>query len=276
MVLGGLVFLTRLGRPDQSDIQHRREWYPRTPYIVALMLSVILAGFLLGKSPNPMESAVKIFKSMVGLYPDPMAKISAFLFFIVLAIVGNKVICGWACPFGVLQELIYSIPILRRIKRKKLPFMLTNTIRAALFAVMLLVLFGIIGGRKGTVIYHYINPFNLFNVDFETFSILLTVIIVLLGSFIVYRPFCQFICPFGFVSWIAEQLSIFRVRIDKDTCTECGVCIKVCPLEATKGRVEGKTFPADCFSCACCLNVCPADAIHYKSVFTKDIEKYSP
>ena len=273
LVLGGLVFLTRLGRPDLSDVEHRSGWYPRTPYMVFLMLSVIVAGFLLGKSPNPMEGAVKIFKSMVGLYPDPMAKVTAFLFFIILAVIGNKIICGWACPFGALQELIYSIPVLKRIKQRKLPFVLTNTIRAGLFAAMLLFLFGIIGGRKGTVIYHYLNPFNLFNLDFETVSILLTVILALLGSFVIYRPFCQFICPFGFISWIAERFSIIRVRIDKDKCTECGTCIKACPLEAAEGLVYGKRLRADCFSCARCLNVCPVDAIQYKPVFEKTISR---
>jgi ferredoxin len=265
LVLGGLVFLVRLGRPDLSGDEHRNGLYPRAPYLVFLLLSVLVAGFLLGKSPNPMEGAVKLFKSMVGLYPDPIAKAIAFLFFIVLAVVGNKIICGWACPFGSLQELIYSVPILRRIKQRKLPFVLSNTIRAGLFAAMLLFLFGIIGGRKGTVIYHHLNPFNLFDLDFETFSILLTVILASLGSFIVYRPFCQLICPFGLISWIAERFSIIRVRIDKDQCTECGVCIKACPLDAAKGRVYAKRLPADCFSCARCLNVCPVDAIRYES-----------
>ena len=265
LVLGGLVFLARLGHPDLSGDEHRNGLYPRAPYLVFLLLSVLVAGFLLGKSPNPMEGAVKLFKSMVGLYPDPIAKAIAFLFFIVLAVVGNKIICGWACPFGSLQELIYSVPILRRIKQRKLPFVLANTIRAGLFAAMLLFLFGIIGGRKGTVIYHHLNPFNLFDLDFENFSILLTVILASLGSFIVYRPFCQLICPFGLISWIAERFSIIRVRIDKDKCTECGVCIEACPLEAAKGRVYAKRLPADCFSCARCLNVCPVDAIRYES-----------
>ena len=275
LVLGGLVFLARLGRPDLSDVEHRREWYPRTPYIVSLLVSVIFAGFLMGKSPNPMEGVVKIFKSMVGLYPDPMVKAIAFLFFIGLAVVGNKMICGWACPFGSLQELIYSIPILKKIKQRKLPFLLTNTIRAGLFAAMMLFLFGIMGGRKGTVIYHYLNPFSLFNLDFETVSILLTVIFASLGSFIVYRPFCQLICPFGFVSWIAERVSILRVRIDKNKCTECGVCIKACPLEAAKGRVYAKRWMADCFSCARCLNVCPVDAIQYTFFFKKGVTRRS-
>ena len=266
LVLWGLVFLVRLGRPDGSDVKNRRDWYPRIPYIISLLFSIIVAGFLLGKSPNPMEGLVKVFKSMVGLYPDPGIKIIAFGFFIILAVIGNKMICGWACPFGALQEIIYSIPILRRIKQKKLPFILTNTIRAGLFLTTFLFLFGIIGGRKGTVIYHYVNPFNLFNLDFENLSILLTVIIALGGAFIIYRPFCQLICPFGFISWIAERFSIFRIRIDKDKCTQCGACIKVCPLEAAKGRVAGNRLPADCYSCARCLNVCPVDAIQYRSV----------
>jgi ferredoxin len=266
LVLWGLVFLVRLGRPDLSGVDQKVQWYPRLPYLIPLAVSAIVAGFALGKSPNPMEGAVKVFKSMVGLYPDPMAKVIALLFFIVLAIVGNKLICGWACPFGALQELIYSIPILGRIKQRKVPFVLTNTIRAALFAAMLLFLFGIAGGQKGMVIYHYVNPFNLFNLDFETLSILLTVIITLLVSFVLYRPFCQLICPFGFLSWIAERLSLFRIRIDKDKCTECGACIKACPLEAAEGRVYSSKLPADCFSCARCLNVCPVDAIQYRSI----------
>ena len=272
LVLLGLVFLVRLGRPDKSDSKNYRTWYPKTPYIIALLLSVIVAGFILGKSPNPMEGTVKVFKSMIGLYPDPTFKAIAFAFFIMLAVAGNKIICGWACPFGALQELIYSVPILRKIKKRKLPFIFTNTIRICLFITVLLLMFGIIGGRKGFIIYHYLNPFNLFNLDFEAFSILLTVIIALLVSFAIYRPFCQFICPFGLVSWIAERFSIFRVRIDKEKCTQCGACIKACPLEAAEGRVNGKKMPADCFSCARCLNVCPVDAIQYASFLKKGIK----
>jgi len=200
---------------------------------------------------------------MVGLYPDPIVKVIALAFFIILAVVGNKIICGWACPFGALQELIFSLPILRKIKKKKIPFVLTNSIRAIVFALMLLFLFAIIGGRKGFVIYHYVNPFNLFNLDFESLSIWLTIIIVLLISFFAYRPFCQLICPFGFVSWIAERFSIFRVRVDKNLCNQCGACAKVCPTEAAKGIVAGKKLPADCFSCGRCLTSCPVDAIKY-------------
>jgi len=263
LVLFGLVYLVRLGRPDGSPLAERKSWYPRWPYVAALAVAVGVCGFALGKSPNPMESAVKVFKSFVGLYPSVADKVWAFAFFAALALVGSKLICGWACPFGALQELIYHLPILRKLKKRKLPFVVSNTIRSILFVATLLMLFGVVGGRKGFVIYHYMNPFNLFNFDIETVSVGATIAAALVMSFGFYRPFCQFVCPFGLLSWLLERVSIFRVKIDRGRCTHCGACISACPLDAAKDRVAGKTFPADCFSCARCLNVCPVDAIHY-------------
>ena len=263
LVLFGLVFLVRLGRPDGSPASERKTWYPRWPYVLTLVLAVAICGFALGKSPNPMEGAVKVFKSFVGLYPSVAGKIMAFAFFAVLAVIGNKLICGWACPFGALQELIYSLPMLRKLKKRKLPFVVSNTIRGALFIVMLLLLFGIVGGRKGLVVYHFMNPFNLFNFDIETVWVGATIVVALVASFGFYRPFCQFICPFGFLSWLLERLSIFRVKIDHTRCNGCRACVRACPLDAAEGRLAGKVLPADCFSCGRCLNVCPADAISY-------------
>jgi len=269
VVLFGLVYLTRFGRPDNANISERKLWYPRMPYILCLLAVVLVCGFVLGKSPNPMEGTVKVFKSMVGLYPSVIDKLVALGFFVVLAIVGNKLICGWACPFGALQELFYSLPIFRKVKRWKAPFWLTNAIRGGLFCVVLLFLFGVVGGRKGFVIYHYLNPFNLFNLDFDHWLILLTVVVSLTLALFTYRPFCHFICPFGFVSWIAERFSLTRVKIGRKKCTNCGLCIKACPTQAAKDGVLNKLFSADCFSCARCLNVCPQDAIKYGFVLSK-------
>jgi len=263
LTLFGLIYLVRLGRPDGSPASERKTWYPRWPYVATLVLAVAIGGFALGKSPNPMESAVKVFKSLVGLYPSIGAKAGAFALFAVLAIIGNKLICGWACPFGALQELIYHLPILKKLKKRRVPFVVSNTVRGALLIATLLLLFGIVGGRKGFVIYHFVNPFNLFNLDIETVTVGASILVALVVSFGFYRPFCQFICPFGFLSWLLERLSVFRVKIDHDCCTNCLACVNACPTDAAKDRVAGKAFPADCFSCTRCLNVCPVDAIHY-------------
>jgi len=267
LVLWALVFLIRLGRPDGSAVSDRKHWYPHAPYILALLVAVLVCGFMLGKSPNPMEGAVKVFKSMVGLYPSVWDKLVMFLFFIALAIVGNKLVCGWACPFGAMQELLYSLPILKRSKRRKVPFLVSNLVRGSLFLLMLLLLFGIVGDRKGFVIYHFMNPFNLFNLDFEALPILITTVVALVLALAIYRPFCQFVCPFGLISWLAERFSLVRVRINRDLCTDCGACVRACPLDAAKSKVKGGLFGADCYSCARCLNVCPDDAIAYRCVF---------
>ena len=147
--------------------------------------------------------------------------------------------------------------------------MLSNTVRGGLFVVVLLLLFGVVGRQKGLVLYHYVNPFNLFNFDIETVSIGITIVLVLVLSFGRYRPFCQFVCPFGFLSWLLERVSVFRVKIDRDRCIECGACARACPLEAAEGRLAGRLLPADCFSCARCLNVCPVDAVAYGPVWKK-------
>jgi len=275
LVLWGLVFLCRLGRPDGSSKSEKRTWYPRAPYIWTLVIAGILSGFWLGKSPNPMEGVVKVFKSMVGLYPSVADKVIGLVFFLALAVVGNKLICGWACPFGALQELLYSLPILKRIKRRKIPFLLSNTVRALIFFMALMLLFGIIGGRGGFVLYHSLNPFNLFDLDFDNLGITLTIVIALLLSLMVYRPFCQFICPFGLISWLAERLSLAKVRINRARCDACGACAQACPLDAAKDRVAGKRLPADCYSCARCLRVCPQDAITYTWDFSRSADAKS-
>ena len=267
--LFGLVWLTRLGRPDGSPNSERRSWYPQAPYIATLVVAVLACGFALGKSPNPMEGAVKIFKGFVGLQPSMAAVIFGFVFFVGLAVVGNKLVCGWTCPFGALQELIYSLPILKRVKRKKLPFVVTNLVRGGLFVLMLLLLFGIVGGKKGFVVYHFMNPFNLFNWTFETPTILATVVLCAGLAFVTYRPFCQLICPFGFVSWLAERISLNRVRIDRNRCTQCGACSRACPLQSAEHIVAGKVFGADCYSCARCLRVCSEEALDYGFAFGK-------
>ena len=263
LVFFGLVYLTRVGRPGNGDASSRERWYPRFPYIAALLVSVAVCGFAMGKSPNPMEGAVKLFKSMVGLYPSVTPKAVAFLFFIALAVIGNKLICGLACPFGALQELVYSLPLLRAAKRWKPPFWLMNSIRIVLFIAALLLLFGILGSKQGFVVYHGLNPFNLFDLDFDQWTILATIVVALLLSLVVYRPFCYLVCPFGLLSWLAERLSCFRVQIDHEACTECGACARACPSDAAAGRVKGTLLAADCFSCARCLNVCAQDAIRY-------------
>ena len=230
---------------------------------LSLILSVLMLGFASGKSPNPMEGTVKVFKTLAGLYPSLWPKLLAFLFFIFLAFIGNKIVCGWACPFGALQELAYGLSERFKKQRLKIPRWLSLLSRLGLFVAMLLLLFGLVGGRKGYVLYHPINPFNLFNFDIEGTPMWIVIVGSLVGGVIVYRPFCRLICPFGLVSFFVEKLSFYRIRVNQEACTNCLVCAKACPTDSAGDYITNSSLPDDCFSCARCLDKCPTSALRY-------------
>ncbi len=257
-VFAGL-FLIIWGKSEDGKGVH----YRRLPYYLALVITIV-ASFWLGKSPSPMEGIVKMFKAHAGLYPDVAAKtIAPALMIVFVVILFNKLICGWACPFGALQELSMSLGERLGLRRLRVPFVLSNIIRGIIFVAFILVLFGVVGNLQGVTIYHYINPFNLFDWKFEYIGVALCVVISLLAGLVVYRPFCHFVCPMGSVSWIFEQVSINRVRIDKNLCIDCGACAKACPANAGKAILENKKVKPDCFSCMRCLSSCPVGAIRY-------------
>jgi polyferredoxin len=124
----------------------------------------------------------------------------------------------------------------------------------------------------GRVIYHYVNPFNLFEWHFITLSIGLYVGATVILSLFIYRPHCYCVCPFGLYSWFLERLAVFRIRVNREKCTDCKACIKACPGFAMRGIYEGSALPPDCFSCGECLAACSFDALSYSR--SKGIEKH--
>jgi polyferredoxin len=232
-----------------------------------LLVGVILGlGFGLGKSFNPMTGLVKFFKVLMGMEGNLGIRVAAFLIFSLLVIVGTKAVCGWACPYGALQEFLHKLPLVTRWKKRhKIPFRVSNTVRITLFLFFIcdLTLDLTHLNSMGRVIYHYINPFNLFEWHFPLFSILVYVCITLVLSLFFYRPHCLFICPFGLYSWFLEKISVFRIRINREKCTDCKACVTACPGFAMKGIYEEAKMSPDCFSCGECLSACKFDALSY-------------
>ena len=200
------------------------------------------------------------FAKRMGLHPSPVCTVTKPFMFIeagkevpiifgvslfvvaVLTILGNKLFCGWVCPIGAIQELVHRIPLPKRLK-PKIPFKATNTVR-----IMIFVLFMIIAFAFGTEIYEFFNPFEALHWNFEA-SGLVILAVVLAVSLFVWRPFCYLICPLGLVTWLLEQLSIFRIKRDEGLCTDCDRCIKDNPCLAMEAIVKGSRTRPDCFAC---------------------------
>jgi len=79
-------------------------------------------------------------------------------------------------------------------------------------------------------------------------------------------------CPIAWVSGLLNKWSIFRIKLNTDTCKNCGICDKECyisSLEPAKYSLykEGKSNPGSSYSCSKCLKcvaACPNGSLKYK------------
>ena len=83
---------------------------------------------------------------------------------------------------------------------------------------------------------------------------------ILILSVIIYRPFCKYICPLGAVYSLFQPISVFHYQVDKQLCTHCGACAKVCKMQVDP--VENPNHP-ECIRCGQCKKVCPTGALTY-------------
>jgi len=232
--------------------------------IIFFAIVIIYFGLILHGQPNPMESLVKFFKATAGKDTWPL-KVFFLVFFTSFSIIGAHLFCGIACQIGSLQDLLFQLAGKYKIK---LPFIVTNGIRAVLFLFFILFMYEIIAGFELTAMYHHVNIFKIYSLKLSTIG-WIAFIIVFISSIFIYRPFCSFICPFGFWSWIISLVSIFRVKVDFDKCTHCEKCLRACPNYSMKNFYNKSKVISDCFSCGACIDICPEKCIDYTLVLKK-------
>jgi ferredoxin-type protein NapH len=211
----------------------------------------------MGLHPSPMCVIEKPFLFLNAGRGIPLIFISLFTFVGLLTILSNKSFCGWTCPIGAIQELIYRIPILGKQKRT-LPFAITNTIRTVIFILFVIMVFAI-----NFTIYGWINAFHILHWSFDV-SLIIPICISILGAFFIYRPFCYLICPLGLFTWLLEQVSIVRVKLNKSACTDCMICVKKSPCPTVPSILQSKKIRPDCHACGRCIEVCPEKALDFR------------
>jgi polyferredoxin len=239
----------------------RRGTWGRREKMIGYGVSLLAFGVFFGPEPSPMHP-VKDFVFRLGAMGKPVPIFLAFIAVLLVASVAlNRSICAWGCQFGVFQDFIHRI--FRNKKDTKSvvasytpPFWLSNTVRAVSFFGMIFAAFVLSFDLFGNI-----DPFKLFSPGKIGIAAGIFAGVVILGSIFIYRPFCYFFCPFGLLSWLASKLSIIRIRIDRDACTDCSVCVRACPSNAMKGIYEKKALPPDCYTCGSCLSACPTRAI---------------
>jgi polyferredoxin len=221
----------------------------------ALPIGDIAKG--LGIHPSPMCIVTKPFLFIYAGKTIPLIFFSLLLSIIILTVLGNKLFCGWVCPIGAIQEIFYRIPLPNKFKTK-MPFKVSILIRIILFILYVGIIF-----LLGLGIYDYINPFEFLHWNFELVGILI-ISVVLVASSALFRPFCYLVCPLGLITWLFEQISLVKIKVDEDSCNKCEICVEESPCPSMNAILEGNRIKPDCHACGHCIKSCPENAIEFK------------
>jgi hypothetical protein len=228
-----------------------------------LLCSTLIFGVILGPEPNSMSTVkdmVSNFAIKGVLFPP---RIIALLVFLGIVFAANKLICGWVCQLGTLEDFIFRLNRDSKdregiFRQYKIPFYISNTIRIVFF-----ILFTLIAFVCSFDIIEAINPFVVFKPAALTSIGIAFISILLISSLFIYRPWCHLFCPFGLIGWIVEKFSRYRIKVNPTTCINCKECVTACPSDAMKSILKKDKVKPDCFSCGTCINVCPTKSITF-------------
>lgn len=86
-------------------------------------------------------------------------------------------------------------------------------------------------------------------------------LLLLLLSIRLYRPFCQYLCPLGAIYGWFNRFSLVQIHWEKDACISCMACQKACPVQLSPEKIS---VSPECIRCGKCIEACPADCLHFK------------
>ncbi len=259
----------------------------------ALLTNSYLLGFMQGKiykgslkklcvpglncysCPGALGSCpVGALQAVIGNWNFKFAFYAAGFLVFIGALVG-RFVCGFLCPFGLIQDLLHKIPFIKKfdtvpgdklLRKLKYVILLVFVILLPMFLVDIMgqgapyfcKLLCPAGTLEGGI------PLVLMNKSMRSAlgwlyawkSVLLLFTILL--SIIIYRPFCKYICPLGAVYSVFNPISVFQYRLSEEKCIHCGACAKTCSMNIDP--VKNANHP-ECIRCGQCIKTCPAHAI---------------
>lgn len=187
----------------------------------------------------------------------------------------GRVVCGWLCPFGLVQDLLHKIPFpkkLRRLPGERVLKCLKYVILVGFVIVLPLTVLDIVGQGQPWFCKYICPSGTLFagipliasNPPLRTalgwlFTWKMAILVVLLVlSVVVCRPFCRYLCPLGAIYGLFNPVALYRFRIDAEKCTRCGACRRVCKLDIPVWQTPNSP---ECIRCGDCRSACPHGAI---------------
>lgn len=195
-------------------------------------------------------------------------------FLLAVGVLFGRLICGWICPFGLIQELIYKIPS----PKYKLPKIFTYFKYAILivFVILLPIVVTDFMGMGQPAFCQYICPAGTLSGGIPMiathselrattgflFGLKITILfITIIACIFLFRFFCKTLCPLGAIYGLLNKISIYHLEVDKKACIGCGKCARTCKMD-----IDPVVNPnsAECIRCGACASACSKQAIQLK------------
>ena len=186
--------------------------------------------------------------------------------FLVCAVLLGRVLCGFVCPLGFIQDVAHEARQALHIEGISLNERLYAVLRMVKWVILVIFLgIGFVGGN-----FCDFCPAMALSPALAGFKLSLglggfVMVIVLVSGFFKRRCFCN-VCPLGFILGLTHKLSLFKLKKDAVACTECGACYEACPMgiksvftvREGKGDVRAiDVTTSECILCGECVRRCP-------------------
>jgi len=185
-------------------------------------------------------------------------------FLAIIGLISGRFTCGWLCPFGLLQDVMNAF----KKCRVRFPRSLTAFKYVVLVGLVIIIPYftynhwfsrlcpcGALIAAIPWALWNPIDPiFGTVVIAPDAIGSLFWLKIWILGFFLVLflflkRPFCRTICPLGAIYALFNRISLVSLRV-KGTCTDCGMCQTVCPMEL---KASSEINSENCIKCMECL-----------------------
>jgi ferredoxin len=221
---------------------------------------------------------------------------AGFILISLLTLLFGRIYCSSLCPLGTLQDIFTRMSKSFRIRKRFRYKRPQNLVRYAILGLLVFVFL-----LHSIFLINLLDPYSLagrifsdlFRPVFYLGNNLLSRILQQFDSYSVYsvsikiiswpsfcfsmsfmalilflavrkgRWYCNVICPVGTLLGIFSRFSVFRIRMDKEACTSCGLCMKECKAECIDVKEKEVDF-SRCISCFNCFGACPEEGIGYR------------